>query len=283
MGADIAGEVVSIAGEPRGLRVGQRVVAAPGYPLDPADWEFQPENLAASYLVTGTTEWGGYAEYCRIPTRFVIPDHTHLAPEQVATMPLVTVTAVHAVKTLGKVQPGQRVLVQAGASGSGSMCIQLARHLGAHVATTVGADEKIAFARECGAELVINHRSESFAARIREWTEGRGVDVVIDNVGGGIFADNLACLKPGGSFVNFGLVGGVKDTLNFAALIFNQHQLKGSMMGSMAELREGLELLERGVLKPKLDRSFPLSEAAAAHAYIASRQVQGKVVLIPPM
>lgn len=281
MGADIAGEIVSLAGDPRGFSPGQRVIVAPGFPVNPADWDFVPENLAPSFEVTGTSIWGGYAGFTKIPTRFLLPDRTGLPPEQVAAVPLVLVTAVHAVQTLGGVQPGQQVLVQAGASGSGSMCIQLATHLGARVATTVGSDEKVAFARACGAERVINHRHESFTEQVLAWTAGRGVDVIIDNVGGGVFAANLACLKTGGTLVNFGLVGGVKDTLNFAALIFRQHQIKGSMMGSLAELRAGLALLEAGKLRPNLDRTFPLSQAAAAHEYIDSRQVRGNVVLLP--
>lgn len=281
MGADIAGEIVRIEGHDHGRAVGERVIVAPGFPTDPAEWDFAPDNLAASYTVTGTSLWGGYAQYVRVPTRFLLPDRTGLAPEEAAALPLVLATAVHAVQTLGEIRSTSRVLVQAGASGSGSMCIQLAAHLGARVATTVGDDAKIAFARACGAELVINHRSAPFAERVRAWTGGAGVDVVIDNVGGGIFADNLACLKRGGVLVNFGLVGGVKDTLNFAALIFNQHQIRGSMMGSRAELRRGLALVEAGRLKPNLDRTFPLAEAGAAHAYIDSRQVQGKVVLLP--
>jgi len=281
MGADIAGEIVELTGDALGFAVGQPVIVAPGFPIDPADWDFTPENLAPSYTVTGTSLWGGYAQFVRIPTRFLLPDRTGLHAPQVAALPLVLVTAVHAVRTLGNVLHGQRVLVQAGASGSGSMCIQLAAHLGARVATTVGDDAKVEFARACGAELVINHRREPFADRVRDWSAGCGVDVVIDNVGGGVFADNLACLKTGGIFVNFGLVGGVKDTLNFAALIFRQHQIKGSMMGSLAELRDGLALVEAGKLRPTLDRTFPLSQAAAAHEYIDSRQVRGKVVLLP--
>jgi NADPH2:quinone reductase len=286
MGADIAGEIVDVCGDALGFSPGQRVIVAPGFPLDPADWDASPETLSPSYTVTGTTEWGGYAEYVQVPTRFLLADRTGLPAEQVAAVPLVLVTAVHAVQTLGKIKTGDRVLVQAGASGSGSMCIQLARHLGGRVATTVGSDAKIKFARACGAELVINHRQEDFAERVAAWTVEpgagvSGVDVVIDNVGGGVFAKNLACLKPGGALVNFGLVGGVKDTLNFAGLIFNQHRILGSMMGTLEELRQGLRLIESGHLRPNLDRTFPLSQAAAAHAYIDSRQVQGKAVLVP--
>ncbi|MCB9851346.1 MAG: zinc-binding dehydrogenase [Phycisphaerales bacterium] len=281
MGADISGEVVEISGDAHGFSPGDRVIVAPGFPIDPADWDAAPETLAPSYTVTGTTEWGGYAQFVRVPTRYLLADRTNLSPEQVAAIPLVLVTAVHAVRTLGNVKPSNRVLIQAGASGSGSMCIQLAKHLGAQVATTIGSDEKTAFVQACGADVIINHRNENFADRVRDWTEGTGVDVVIDNVGGGVFADNLKCLKPGGAFVNFGLVGGVKDTLNFAALIFNQYRILGSMMGTLNELKDGLQLIEAGKLRPNLDRTFPLSQVAKAHEYIDSRSVQGKVVLLP--
>lgn len=281
MGADIAGEVVSIEGDTHGLSPSDRVIVAPGFPIDPADWDYEPINLAPSYTVTGTSRWGGYAQFTQVPTRFLIPDKTGLPPEEVAACPLVTVTAVHAVRTLGQVKSGDHVLVQAGASGSGSMCIQMARQLGAKVATTVGDPSKFDLCRECGAELIVNHRIESFRDRVLEWTNGVGVDVVIDNVGGGVFADNLAALKPGGILVNFGLVGGVKDEINFAGLIFKQHQIRGSMMGTMQELRDGIALIEQGKRKPNLDRTFPLEEAAKAHEYIESRQVRGKVVLLP--
>ncbi len=281
MGADIAGEVKEITGESHGLSAGQRVIVAPGYPLDPAHWDIVPDNHAPSYSVTGTSTWGGYAQYMKVPTRFVLPDETGLPPEQVAAAPLVTVTAVHAVKTLGEVHAGQKVLVQAGASGSGSMCIQMARYLGAQVATTVGADEKFDFVRRCGADLVVNYSTTSFRDAVREWTGGTGVDVVIDNIGGGVFRDNLASLRTAGIFVNFGLVGGVKAELNFAALIFSQHQIRGSMMGSREELEEGFRLIASGAIHPTLDRTFPLSQAAAAHEYVDSRKVQGNVVLLP--
>jgi NADPH:quinone reductase-like Zn-dependent oxidoreductase len=114
MGADIAGEIVDVCGDALGLSPGQRVIVAPGFPLDPADWDASPETLSPSYTVTGTTEWGGYAEYVQVPTRFLLMDRTGLPAEQVAAVPLVLVTAVHAVQTLGKIKTGDRVLVQAG-------------------------------------------------------------------------------------------------------------------------------------------------------------------------
>ena len=114
-----------------------------------------------------------------------------------------------------------------------------------------------------------------------DWTDGVGVDTVIDNVGASVFEDNLKALRTGGIFVNFGLVGGIKGTIDFRSLFFKQHQLRGSFMGSMDEFRRGLELLAQGRIRAFVDRTYPLSSAAEAHRYIESRAVRGKVVLIP--
>ena len=216
-----------------------------------------------------------------MPARFAIPDDTGLPPERVAAMPLVTMTAIHAVETLGEVKSGRRVLVQAGASGSGNVCVQVAKALGASVATTVGSEAKIETASNAGADLVIDHRRGNFADAVLEWTNGVGVDVVIDNVGASVLEDNLRALRLGGIFVNFGLVGGMKATLNIRDLFFRQHQLRGSFMGSMDELRRGLGMLRDGKIQPVIDRTYPLVEVGAAHEYIESRAVRGKVVLIP--
>ncbi len=281
MGADVAGRIAAVGPGVTGFREGDAVIAAPGYPTEPADWDIRPENAAPSFEVTGSHAWGGNAEYMRMPARFVLPDDTGLPPTQVAAMPLVLMTAVHAVETLGGVKSGQRVLVQAGMSGSGNACVQLARALGARVATTVGSPDKVEPARCSGAELVINHREENFVERVQDWTDGLGVDVVIDNVGASVFESNLDALRPGGTFVNFGLVGGIKATLNIRNLFFRRHQLKGSFMGGMDELRRGIALLRDGKIKAVIDREYPLADAAEAHRYIESRAVKGKVVLIP--
>lgn len=281
LGADVAGKVVGIGPGVGGWREGDAAIAAPGYPLDPADRHIKPENHAPSFEVTGTHTWGGYAELLRMPARFVLHDETGQSPEEVAAMPLVLMTAVHAVETLGEVCNDSRVLIQAGASGSGNACIQVAKILGAEVATTVGSNEKIETARTAGADLVINYNQHRFADVVLDWTDGVGADVVIDNVGGSVFEENLRALRLGGIFVNFGLVGGMKTTLNFRNLFFRHHQIRGSCMGSMAELSKGLEWLRQGKIKAPIDRTFPLEEAAAAHRYIESRAVKGKVVLIP--
>ena len=281
MGADVVGEIESIGAEVSGMTVGDRVIVAPGYPLDPADYDFEPINQGRSYSVTGSEKWGGYAQYMVVPARFVITNPPDLPFEQLATIPLVLVTAVHAVKTLAQVAAGQKVLVQAGASGSGAMCIQVAKALGAEIATTVGSDHKIDFAERLGANLVINRHEGDFVARVKDWTGGAGVDAVIDNVGGSVFEGNVRVLKRGGHFVNFGMIGGRTAEYVFPLIFYKHLHLHGSMMGSEQELAWGLEQVRTGRIKPILDRALPLSEAAKAHEYIESRQVKGKVVLLP--
>src|SRR5262245_29264514 len=155
VGSDIVGHIEKLGVEVKSFAPGDRVIVAPGFPSDPAEWDHTPENEAPSYFPTGTYGWGGYAQYMEVPAPWVIPDETSLAAEELATMPLVLVTAVHAVKTLGGVGPGSRVLVQAGASGSGSMAIQVAKALGAHVITTVSTDKKAALALAMGADEVV--------------------------------------------------------------------------------------------------------------------------------
>lgn len=281
MGADVVGTIASLGREVHGFAEGQRVIVAPGFPVDPVDWDHRPINQAPSYAVTGTLQWGGYAEYLHAPARFVIPDDTGLPPDQLATLPLCLVTAMHAVKTLGQAQAGQRVLIQAGASGSGCLCLQVAKALGAEVITTVGSETKVATVRALGADEVIRRDLEDQVERVRQWTDGRGVDLVVDNVGAGVFDANMKSLRVGGTFVTFGLVSGYKTEFNIRDFFFHQHVFKGSMMGTMEELTEGLEWVKSGRIRPVLDRSYPLKDAAAAHEYIDSRAVRGSVVLRP--
>lgn len=282
VGSDIVGLIEELGSGVTSLRPGDRVIVAPGYPTDPEQWDVTPENDAPSYFPTGTFSWGGYAQYVEMPARWVIKDETGLAPEELATIPLVLVTAVHAVQTLGKVGEGSRVLVQAGASGSGSMAIQVAKALGADVITTVSTAEKEALARSMGADEVIRYRDADVGAKTREWAGANGVDVVIDPVGGTAMATNLDVLRPRGTVVNFGLSGGVEATIPHLYPFFrNERKLVGSWMGSMAELKFGLDLVKQGKIRSALHKTLPLSQAREAHRMMAGAEVVGKLALLP--
>ena len=282
IGSDIVGHIETLGAEVKTLALGERVIVAPGFPSDPAEWDITPENEAPSYFPTGTYGWGGYAQYMEVPARWVIRDETNLAAEDLATMPLVLVTAVHAVKTLGGVGPGSRVLVQAGASGSGSMAIQVAKALGADVITTVSTEKKAALARSVGADEVIRYRESDVSATVHRWAGRNGIDVVIDPVGGPTMAANLECLKPRGTVVNFGLSGGVEATIPHLYPFFrNERRLVGAWMGSMAELKFGLDLVKQGKIRSALHKTLPLNQAREAHGMMARAEVVGKLALLP--
>jgi NADPH:quinone reductase len=282
VGSDVVGHIEKLGAEVTALALGDRVIVAPGFPSDPAEWDVTPENQAPSYFPTGTYGWGGYAQYMEVPARWVIRDETGLAAEDLATIPLVLVTAVHAVKTLGRVGPGSRVLVQAGASGSGSMAIQVAKALGAQVITTVSTDRKAALARSIGADEVVRYRETDVSAAVRGWAGLNGIDVVIDPVGGSTMAANLDCLKARGTVVNFGLSGGAEATIPHLYPFFrNERRLVGAWMGSMAELKFGLGLVKQGKIRSALHKTLPLNQAREAHRMMARAEVVGKLALLP--
>jgi NADPH2:quinone reductase len=282
VGSDVVGRIETLGADVKALSPGDRVIVAPGFPTDPGEWDIAPENEAPSYFPTGTFGWGGYAQYMEVPARWVIRHDIDLAAEDLATIPLVLVTAVHAVKTLGGVGLGSRVLVQAGASGSGSMAIQVAKALGADVITTVSTERKAALARTMGADEVVRYREGDVGAAVRGWAGPDGIDVVIDPVGGTTMATSLECLRPRGTLVNFGLSGGAEATIPHLYPFFrNERRIVGSWMGSMSELKFGLDLVRQGKIHSALHKTLPLKEAREAHRMIARAEVIGKLALLP--
>lgn len=281
LGSDAAGVIEAIGPDVTNFRAGERVIPMPGYPLDPADADVRPISAAPSYVIRGIAEWGAYAQFMVVPERWLVRDDTGLAPELVATLPMALVTGVRAVKVVGEVKSGDWVLVHAGASGTGSTSIQIARALGARVAATVRSPDKADFVRDLGAELVVPLDSPDFVARVRGWTGGRGVDVVIDNLGGTILAPSLDCLAPLGRLVSMGMVLGLEATFPLRPFFFAQKQIRGTLMGDVADLEWGLEQVRAGKIKPQLDRTFPLADAAAAHARLAQGAARGTMVLLP--
>jgi NADPH:quinone reductase len=281
-GSDVVGEIAEVGDGVSDWREGDKVIVSPGYPTKPEERGHAPENEAPSYFPTGTFERGGFAQFMLVHQRWLLRDDTGLPPEELATMPLVLATAVHAVKTLGQVTPGSRILVQAGASGSGSMAIQVAKAMGAQVITTVSTAAKADVARRMGADEIVFYKDSDVANAVLEWTGGAGVDAVIDPVGGDTLADSLNSLKPRGIIVNFGLTGGAKATIPHLYPFFrNERRLVGSWMGSMEELRFGLDLVRQGQIKAALDKTLPLSQGAEAQRQLSAAQVAGKIALLP--
>jgi len=209
----------------------------------------------------------------------VLPIPENLSFEQAAAFPLVSVTASHMLFALAGLQHGETVLVIGAGSGVGMMAVQMAKLAGAHVITTVGSDEKIPKAKALGADEVINHTKEKFAERVKSLTDRRGVDVVIEHVGPEVWDSCLESLAKGGRLITCGATTGGDVKLNLRYIYGRQLTIKGSYMGTRAELVKAAELMGQGRLIPVIDRTFPLQEARAAQELMLSRKFFGKIVL----
>jgi NADPH:quinone reductase-like Zn-dependent oxidoreductase len=281
LGSDAAGEVAAVGAGVTQFRPGDRVVPMPGYPLEANDDSYEPLSAAPSYAIGGIVRWGTYAEYVEVPAKWVLRDETGLEPEQLATLPMVLVTAVRSVKVVGGVKQGDRVLIHAGASGTGTMNIQVARALGARVATTVQGEQQAKVASGLGADLVIDVQSRNFVKDVLDWSDGRGVDVAVDNLGGDILQKSIEATRVGGTIVAMGFVAGVEVRFHIRNFFFTHKRLLGTLMGDVADFRWGLQQIRAGRIRPLLDRALPLAEAAEAHRLIAANAVNGNLVLKP--
>ena len=281
LGSNAAGEVAELGKGVTDFNIGERVIPMPGYPIKQEDNDVRPVIMAPSFVLPGLSVWGTYAQYMVVPACWVVKDSTGLKPEEVATLPVPLATAVRSVKVIGEVKAGDKVLIHSGASSSGSQQIQVAKALGADVSTTVRDDHKGEYAKSLGADLVINTRQKDFVKVVKEWTEGRGVDVVIDNLGGDVLPKSIDAVKALGIVVAFGFVAGTEVTFSIRDFFFAQKQLRGSMASDIEDLEWGLEQVSKGRIKPTLDHTLPLSQVAQAHQLVATNKVKGTIALLP--
>ena len=281
LGADAAGDVADLGAGVTGFEIGERVIVAPGYPQKEEETNLRPTVTAPSFALPGLHISGTYTQFMEVPAYALVKDETGLEPEEVATFPVPLATAVHSLREIGEVKAGDKVLIHSGASGSGSMQIQIAKTLGADVATTVRSDAKGEFTKTLGADLVINTRKEDFVERVKAWTGGAGADVVIDNLGGDVLAKSIEATRPMGVVVAFGFAAGPEVKFDIRSLFFAQKQLRGSMASDIEDLQWGLQQVRAGTIRPSLDRQLPLSQAAEAHRLISTNQVTGNLVLLP--
>lgn len=240
---------------------------------------------AVCALLTG----GGYAEYCTAPAPQCLPIPNGLTVRQAAALPETFFTVWSNIFDRARLQPGETLLVHGGASGIGTTAIQLAAALGSRVFATVGGVEKIQPCLDLGAERVINYREEDFVQVIKELTRNRGVDVILDMVGGDYVQRNLSALAVEGRLVFIAFLRGAKMELNLAPVMMKRLTITGSTLRARpvehkAPIAESLRnnvwpLLANGAIKPIIDRVFPLAEAADAHALMESNRHIGKLLL----
>ena len=239
--------------------------------------------------VCALTPGGGYAEYCTTPAAFCLPIPKGLSPLEAASLPENFFTVWNNLFDRGRLKCGEKVLIHGGSSGIGLTAIQLAKQIDATVFTTVGSDDKAAYCRALGADHAINYRTQDFVAEIARITGKRGVDIVLDMVGGDYIEKNLKCLALEGRLVMIAFLHGGRVEVDWRHIMMRRLTVTGSTLrASPAErkaaiagsLRENVwPLLESREVKPVVHRVFPLAEAAAAHALMESSQHIGKIML----
>lgn len=238
-------------------------------------------------LLTG----GGYAEKVAVPAGQVLPIPKGISLTEAASFPEVACTVWSTVFMMSKLSPGESFLVHGGSSGIGTFAIQIAKHHGAKVFVTAGSEEKLAACKQYGADVCINYKTEDFVARIKEETEGKGVDVILDNVGGPYFQKNLNSLNVDGRLFIIGFMGGVDAQVNLACLLTKRLTVQAAglrtrSLENKAEIVREVEkhvwpAIEAGEVKPVVYKTLPLSDAAKAHELMESSAHIGKILLIP--
>jgi NADPH:quinone reductase-like Zn-dependent oxidoreductase len=281
-GSEIAGDVLEVGEAVRGVRPGDAVLVAPGLSCGLCERCLAGEDpLCAEYGILGETRDGGCAERVAVPGRNLLPLPRGLDYAEAAALPLTFLTAWHMLVGRARLQPGEDVLVQAAGSGVSSAAIQIARLLGAgRILATAGSPAKLERALALGATHEFVYRREDFPRRVRELTGGAGVDVVVEHVGGEIFEKSVKTLKRGGRIVLCGATAGHLVQINLRAVFFKSLSILGSTLGSLVELKRIVRHVERGELRPVVDRTFPLRELPRAQEALARREQFGKLVMV---
>ncbi|MEX5747132.1 NAD(P)H-quinone oxidoreductase [Massilia sp. X63] len=253
------------------------------------DGDYAAAGFDKGDLVCALVQGGGYAEYCTAPAEQCLPLPKGLSALEAASLPETFFTVWSNIFDRAQLAPGETLLVQGGSSGIGVTAIQLATALGHRVFATAGSDEKCRACEQLGAERGINYRSEDFAAVVKELTGGKGVDVILDMVAGDYIPREIDCLADDGRIALIALLGGAKAEIDLGQVLRRRLHISGSTLrprpvafkaAIARSLRERVwPLFEQGKLKPVIYRSFPLAEAAQAHALMESSTHVGKIVL----
>ncbi|MFQ5650440.1 MAG: zinc-binding dehydrogenase [bacterium] len=281
LGSDVAGVVADVGRGVHNVQSGDRVLLAPGWGCGACqDCLAGNDNRCRHYKVLGENLQGTYAEYVKAPGENAFPIPEGLSFEEAAAIPLVFLTAWHMLVDQIKIQPGEQILILAAGSGVGSAAIQIARLFGAHVIATASSETKLEKAKELGADELINYEDKDFLDEIKRITNKQGVDIVFEHVGKATWQKSIKALKPGGRLVTCGATTGHEAVTDLRYVFFKELKIFGNFMGRKAGLLEALKFFP-DKLKPVLDTSFPLKDAARAHKKLMSREQFGKIILKP--
>lgn len=280
LGGDGAGVIAEVGDRVRNIKTGDVVCLYP--PSGCGRCEFcitDREYMCVHLRVLGERENGTYAEYARVPARNCFPIPPDLSFEQAAAFPLVYITVWRMLVTNAQLKPGEHVLILGIGGGVATAALQLAAHIGAHIIVTSSSDEKLEKAKTLGSEHGINYKNADFAKEVRRLTGKRGVDVVVDCVGGDGWIKSLASLAKGGRLVTCGATAGANPRTDIQRIFWNNLKIFGSTLGDRAEFREVLNFMEASRTKPVVDQVFPLRDAAAAQKRLEEGKQFGKILL----
>lgn len=266
-GFEVCGTVTRLGQGVAGLQAGSRVLAFP----DPS--------------ATG----GGYAQLVAISAQRLFPAPPSFSDQEAGAFPIVFLTAYLALRTAGRAAAEESVLIHSAGGGVGTAAVQIARQLGLRIFATASSDEKLERVKALGADVTVNYQREDFVEEVRRQTSGRGVDLILEMVGGEVFDKSLQCLAPLGRLVAVGIASGRVPKADIAQLLYGNLSVIGFHLGKLLTrpdlVGEALGQLNRWIeakkIKPVVGPAFPLKEAAAAHAMVSERKNYGKVILLP--
>lgn len=282
LGSDIAGEIAEIYGEHPELTIGDRILLAPCIPCGVCpDCINGYENLCDSQQLLGFQTDGGYAEFIKAPAKNAIQIADTLSFVEASALPIAYLTAWHMLITRAQLRAGEDVLILGAGGSVGSAGLQIAKLVGARIFATASTDEKLAHAKQFGADITINYAEVDFSEVVLEETMGRGVDVVLEHVGAATWDKSIGSLAKNGRLVSCGVTTGNIGEINIRKMYQKQLTIMGSALGTVTELRTLVRLAEQRRLIPIIDRTLPLQQAAEAHQLLESRKNFGKVCLIP--
>lgn len=282
LGFEVAGDVEAIGEGVTEVAIGERVSPLFQIHCRQCEWCERGEHMHCENIsMLGVQTPGGYAEYVVAPAWALIKLPESLGYPEAASIQTTFSTVWHALVTRAKMREGEWVLVNAAGSGVGTAGIQVARLLGGRVIASAGRDEKLQRARELGAEATVNYRTEDLAEKVRAFTDGRGVAVVMESVGGDVLSASLSSLAKDGRVVTVGGHAGEVVPVDVILLFRHQWSLIGSVRATEEEIRHVVDLVGQGRLKTVVHHTFPLTEAAEAHRVLEDREQFGKVILAP--
>ncbi len=284
LGCDMAGEIHEIGPGVTGFEVGDRALVDNRIKCDACRQCLQGQDqFCESQQRIGVDVDGGHAELCVVPAVNVHRFRDSMSFEEAAAIPLAFHTAWHCLMVRGQLQPWETILIQAGGSGVGSAAIQIAKRIGARIITTAGTDEKVARAKEMGADEGINYRNTpEFSRAVRDLNDGAGVDMVLDVVGAAVWRENLLSIRPGGRLVITGVTSGAQTDMDLSILQGRPLTLMGSGGRTRRSFGEMMSVINRGELHGVVGRVFPLQDVAEAHRVMEDRDFYGKLVIQGP-